>query len=180
MENKIWNEISEKGKNELRWLYRETKTKAGISPDSKKHCEFLEMLFGEENIFPKPVIKTWEDISKNDDLCRTKVWWDDNGIHTGIHFEDNRRDKKMIIKLISTIKIAQLIKFGYGGFITDEEWRDRDIKKHVVLCENRDGGWVITTGTTFEEYHFIAFHTRKQCEDFLEHNMSLCKQYYMI
>ena len=79
---------------------------------------------------------------------------------------------------LALLKIHQLIEVGYGGNITDKEWKNIHVIKYVVTYEYRN----------FEKYEIsgqrehIAFHTPEQREEFLSYpeNVQLIKDFYMI
>ena len=64
----------------------------------------------------------------------------------------------------------------FGGVITDEEWKSGRGVKHVI---KRDGN-NISDAIYYSYYHFLAFHTEKQRDLFLEENEDLVKDYLMI
>ena len=64
----------------------------------------------------------------------------------------------------------------FGGVITDEEWCNSDYTKFVI---RRAGDkWVrdLFTG----HYHFLAFHTAKERDLFIQENEDLVKDYLML
>lgn len=64
----------------------------------------------------------------------------------------------------------------FGGAITDEEWNDRIRDKYVINRKNNE----ICTESFCNFYHFLAFHTKEQCNLFLKENKDLIKYYLMI
>ena len=72
-------------------------------------------------------------------------------------------------------QISQLMPY-YGGAITDEEWLDSDTTKYVI---RRSKGQSVLEDTIFY-YHFLAFHTKEQRDDFFEHNYELVRDYLML
>ena len=64
----------------------------------------------------------------------------------------------------------------FGGPITDEEWNNPRENKYVIL-RKRDG---IDTDWWNTYYHFLAFRTREQRDLFMEENMDLIRQYFML
>ena len=70
--------------------------------------------------------------------------------------------------------ISQLIPY-YGGEITDDEW-DSTRPKHVIRKQYDK----LYTDSTMYYYHFLAFHTAKQRDEFLKWNLDLVKDYLMI
>lgn len=76
---------------------------------------------------------------------------------------------------LAMAQISQLIPF-YGGEITDEEWKDSDMKKYVIT---RDGN-EIRSVANYTRHEFLAFHTSEQRNVFLKNNEQLVKDYLMI
>lgn len=72
-------------------------------------------------------------------------------------------------------QISQLIPF-YGGEITDEEWKDSDMKKYVIMRDSSEVKCVVC----YLNYDFLAFHTKEQRDGFLKNNEQLVKDYLMI
>ena len=79
---------------------------------------------------------------------------------------------------LALLKIHQLIEIGYGGNITNEEWKEHTKIKYTIDLKDKK---LICSYT----YHFkshIAFHTKEQAEEFLKYseNVQLLKDYFMI
>lgn len=94
-----------------------------------------------------------------------------------------------IIKFaIAIFKIHHLIEFGYGGNVTDKEWRDDELKKWYFIPNKQyppDKGndmWEIVYSVNYERKCHIAFHTNKQAEEFLSYpeNVQLLRDYFQI
>jgi hypothetical protein len=64
---------------------------------------------------------------------------------------------------------------NFGGVITDEEWKN-DKGKAIIY---RNGSRICKTGI-INDYYFLAFHTEKQRDLFLEKYPQLVKDYLMI
>jgi hypothetical protein len=76
---------------------------------------------------------------------------------------------------LAMAQISQLIPF-YGGEITDEEWKDSDMKKYVIMRDSSEVKCVVC----YLNYDFLAFHTKEQRDGFLKNNEQLVKDYLMI
>lgn len=76
---------------------------------------------------------------------------------------------------LAMAQISQLIPF-YGGEITDEEWKDGDMKKYVITRDCNE----IKSVVNYIKYEFLAFHTEEQRNVFLKNNEQLVKDYLMI
>lgn len=85
---------------------------------------------------------------------------------------------------LAFLKIRQLIEDGYGGNVTNEEWRtaiDEDNPIYIITIDGMNNircGYVEIT----QEYSPIAFHTKEQAEEFLSdpERVQLLKDYFMI
>lgn len=138
----------------------------------------LEVLFGKENL--QSGIKTWKDV---EDKFRDYQHEIDESIGHFRHatFMDNG-DNPICKKIIATYKIAKLIELGYGGNITDEEWRDKNTDKWMIIS-NDDNGKLIILNAWYNSYRGnIAFHTKELAREFISYpeNKTLIEQYYMI
>jgi hypothetical protein len=63
----------------------------------------------------------------------------------------------------------------FGGVITDEEWENDEWKFVIYRCDNR-----IKMISVVSVYHFLAFHTEKQRDLFLEKYPQLVRDFLMI
>ena len=143
-----------------------------IITDVKVECE---LPYNEENREPK--IKTWEDVERECPNIKTETDNLNFHISTCIAFDD-----KIEKKLIATYKISKLIEIGYGGRVTDDEWKDDTLDKFFI-------GWIEEGKHPYIKCHFgrfqddfISFHTRQQAEEFMSYpeNLKLINDYYMI
>jgi hypothetical protein len=64
----------------------------------------------------------------------------------------------------------------FGGVVTDEEWKDKFVKKQII---DRDAN-LISYWEGDCIYKFLAFHTKEQRDLFLEENEDLVKDYLMV
>lgn len=168
-QNKIWNELSEETRQQIIAEYDNyVKNGVDFAPHDEPVITTMEMLFGYDNLNPKPQIKTWGDIEKNSSIPLDYIF-DKIGQATWY-------GEKVCKKAIATLKIAKLIEEGYGGIITDEEWKESLIKKYTI---EPDMG-VLNCYTKHTMKAFIAFHTEEQRDEFLKYNKQLCKDYFMM
>ena len=185
MANNIWNKLSEEDKDLLRKSYNEMKEISNKNKDLYENMledqqKRLEMIFGKENLNPEPQIKTWEDYLES---IKDKQAQSLTGGLDKVSLDSGyvNRDFPVFRKAIATFKIAKLIELGYGGMITDEEWK-KDTQKHIIDCafsQRHDEARLIST-VTYSSKHLIAFHTIEQRDEFLRNNEQLCKDYYML
>jgi hypothetical protein len=64
----------------------------------------------------------------------------------------------------------------FGGVVTDEEWQDETIPKFIITRVKNH----IFKDEFCRTYHFLAFHSHKQRDLFIEENEDLLKDYLMI
>ena len=130
----------------------------------------------------KPIIKTYQDlisnkikisgyfISNQDAIIKEN----DNCFASEI-MKDVALSKKVAKSMQAMAMISQLIPF-YGKEITDKEWEDGKICKYCLERDNNQ----IEKNNVYWSYHFLAFHTSDQRDDFLKYNEQLVKDYLMI
>lgn len=86
--------------------------------------------------------------------------------------------EKQAKRAIAEARISQIMTNDkrFGGVVTDEEWQDTaTIKYAICRCGNQA---IYEQYMTY--YHFLAFHTKEQRDLFMEENMDLIKDYFMI
>ena len=125
-----------------------------------------------------------------------KRWRDRNNMISGYHLKggdvrslngylnswNNNRDvfvtKKQAKSAFAMAQISQIMANDerFGGVVTDEEWKNYGMGKY---CINRFAG-KLRCDLYYATHHFLAFHTREQCDLFLEENKDLVKDYLMI
>lgn len=146
------------------------------------NCDYrqfeLERLVDRKNLIPKE-IKIWEDIETEYQNCKTKT---SEINHILFNAYDGSFDDKLIKKLVATYKIAKLIELGYGGAITEEEWKDKTIPKYCLVPNLITPTSYSIECQTLDVKRFIAFHTYQQANEFMSYpeNRKLVDQYYMI
>lgn len=101
-----------------------------------------------------------------------------NGQNTDEAMADLFATEKQARSSQAMAQLSHIIKNDdrFGGPITDEEWNNPYIRKYVI--KRRGNGICTDWWTTY--YHFLAFHTSEQINLFMEENMDLIKQYYML
>lgn len=121
--------------------------------------------------------KTWNDIKH----CNVEVW-------KHISWMNYEPTEPIVKSALALLKIHQLIEVGYGGNITDEEWRNINIKKYYFVPNTEyspdegDNMWEIVYAQTYPNKRTFAFRTSEQAEEFLSYleNVKLLKDYFMI
>ena len=86
--------------------------------------------------------------------------------------------KKQAESMLAMAQLSQIIQNDprFGGPITDEEWKNKDIGKRVIVRSSDE----IRPDYFVQHYHFLAFHTAKQRDLFFKENEDLIRQYYML
>lgn len=169
MESEIWRELREETKQKVIDRY-DTLLNASIIDDYTEEerngaIAMLEELFGKDNVQkPKKSIKTWDDVVDSEGIAINIL------PETCQYFSD-----EVINKAIATFKITKLIELGYGGLITDEEWENENVPKYTIIVVDEKPELSVTYWK-----EFIAFHTYDQCEEFIENNMELLKDYFIL
>lgn len=172
-QDKLWGELREDKRTHLKSMFINDQN--GNDEYTDGYLNALIDIFGAHNLNPQ--IKTWEDVS----IHKPEVWDDINKLGREIVNHVNINGK-LYKKLIATIQIQKLIKFGYGGQITKTEWEDNNCRKYVIEYYPQDGRKFVDSDYCIGEYRFIAFHTLKQREEFwsYESNRELVKLYFMM
>ena len=136
----------------------------------------------------EPVIRTYQDLIDNNIILNNSYWIsEDSVICSTSHYPitDNSdknvaTSEKIVKSMLAMAMISQLMPY-YGGAITDEEWKNFSIDKYTIEREyNYDNNTCIYTNTRQVNYHFLAFHTPEQRDNFLKYNEQLVKDYLMI
>lgn len=83
--------------------------------------------------------------------------------------------EKVAKSMLAIAQISQLMPY-YGGEITEEEWGNSTIKKHIISRKNKE----LYGQCVHKIYSFLAFHTSEQRDEFLTKNEELIKTYFMI
>ena len=141
---------------------------------------------GECMLFPSKDQRDWNKWIEENKSKTSKTWSDSLFTVYELSYIDNDKDYVLTSTGISPIersalallKIHQLIEIGYGGNITNEEWKEHTKIKYTIDLKDKK---LICSYT----YHFkshIAFHTKEQAEEFLKYseNVQLLKDYFMI
>ena len=168
-----FNKLTEEEKN---WIIKEYNSDAG------EGHSMLGKLFGEENLQPEPKIKTWEDVVKYT-LVNPLTVLESAG------YAEDICDEKIGNKVEATLKIAKLIELGYGGMITEEEWKlsssyTSETTIWTIVCEYKAESKEpqFRIARNWDQPELVSFHTKEQAEEFMSYpeNRKLVEQYYMI
>jgi hypothetical protein len=134
--------------------------------------------FSEEEL-SETEVKVWDDLLKLKNKSRGAWIGDSSFLHCNCRIMENTDknifvDSKHAKSALAMAQISQLMPY-YGGRITDEEWLDDNLK--YVLRRNAN---VIEMILYAKVYHFLAFHTEEQRDEFLKNNEQLVKEYLML
>lgn len=124
------------------------------------------------------VPKTWSDTLSNSNFTLYELSYIDNNKNDVLTSTGKSPIEKSALALL---KIHQLIEIGYGGNITEEEWNTmKDI--YQIDYEIHSNKIMISNSVCMRFFTPIAFHTKKQAEEFLSYpeNVELLKDYFMI
>lgn len=140
---------------------------------SKNQRDWNKWLEEQNNKIPK----TWRDYINSNLYSPNSIINEINKYH----LIDNSIEKSAL----ALIKIHQLIEVGYGGNVTNKEWKTNKLPKYcivVTICGRNDKESYISLEETTTYKRSIAFHNRKQAIDFLSYpeNVQLLKEYFMI
>lgn len=131
----------------------------------------------------KPIVRTYQDLIDNGKLTHkgyyisndSKIMELNNYTIAGLTDRNIAASEKICKSMLAMAMISQLMPY-YGGEITDEELGNSSIYKYIIRKE----GSKINTGISYTTYHFLAFHTEEQRNNFLKYNEQLVKDYLMI
>jgi SepF-like predicted cell division protein (DUF552 family) len=144
----------------------------------------MEKLKEGKILLRKKEVKKWEDIP----VLKGCYINEDSTIYqiTNLKAKSDPENKNVFIddlhakRGIAEAQISQLMQY-YGGEITHEEWKNKEIPKfaYVKKCgfEMFD---VIKLVVTCDCYHFLSFHTTSQASEFLENNEEIVRDYFMM
>ena len=159
--------------------YNDTPKEIKITPPEGYEIDIENSTF--DCIKFKPVIKRWRD--KTEEMFAGYYIHIDCSIHkTGrcSNKEHNRNvfaTEKQAKSALAMARISQIMANDerFGGVVTDKEWHSLGIKYIIERLDNS-----ISKTTSLYCYSFLAFHTSKQRDLFLEENEDLVKDYLML
>lgn len=138
-----------------------------------------------EKIVFKPIVKRWRDnknIIKGYYITSLSVISPTGNTTCDYNLPENHNvfaTEKQAKSALAMAQISQIMANDerFGGVVTDEEWENVNIIKHIITrLESKH----INETVCNISYTFLAFHTEKQRKLFLEENEDLVKQYLMI
>lgn len=155
--------------------------KAEIINKTEKTDDARKVLKETFNITVDPIIRNYQDLIDNN--IKLKGYWisptskiiDYASPAIKNYTEDMAATEKVAKSMLAMAMISQLMPY-YGGAITDEEWNNGAFQKYVIKRYID----IIKVEDYYTAYHFLAFHTAKQRDEFLKYNERLIKNYLMI
>ena len=136
----------------------------------------LESLFGKENLEPKPIIKTWNDVilTAEQDEEYGNIYDNYIIVRSVVHCPEILKKR-----LEATYRIGKIIELGYG-IVSEEEWRNDVKPKLCIVPLATDKGFKIVTRFYIDGFVLPTFHTTEQANEFLSYteNVQLLEDYY--
>lgn len=133
-------------------------------------------VFSEDEL--KTHVKVWEDLFNAPKNYKGFCIKSNSNLEGRVILGDSDKcvfvDEKHAKSALAMAQISQLMPY-YGGRITDEEWGNSNFKQVI----KRVGNDIVGIDTQCN-YHFLAFHTIEQQNEFLKNNEQLVKEYLMI
>lgn len=132
--------------------------------------------------FKKKTVERWIDNPDNEAVgyyvsAEGMVTWRRTFLHCRAH-KCIFYTKEQAQSALAMAQLSQIIANDtrFGGPITDEEWKDARKAKYIIIRKGNS----ITSDYLYLYYTLLAFHTSEQRDLFLEENMDLIKQYFML
>lgn len=148
---------------------------------------------GECLLFPSKKQRDWNKWLEEQKLKVPKTWEEfkrSNTIYTHYSLNYIVDDKDYFTAIgtnlieksaLALLKIHQLIEVGYGGNVTNEEWKNTT-KLKWYFVPNITDLFDVMCSQNYNKKCNIAFHTEEQAKEFLKYpeNFQLLKDYFMI
>lgn len=169
----IWDHLTDEAKAEAKKEYfllheegRYQQCKEDVNLIKAK-IQQMENLFGQENL------KTYQTKCWNEYIETTNY---PKGVYCSIMYNGFHPDKTIITKATTAVKIAELIKVGFNGKITKDEWNDKSMIKFVIKFNPKNLSFDIKE--TIDDVTFLAFRTKLLAQEFIQYNLDLLQDYY--
>lgn len=114
-----------------------------------------------------------------------KGWWIDGAAEICIaasvsntpRYHNVFATEKQAKSALAMARISQIMANDkrFGGAIGEDEWNHGTTKYTIISCANR-----VVKRTNTLEYSFLAFHASEERDLFMEENMDLIKDYFML
>lgn len=165
-EDIAWKSLTDQQKEKYQNLYSD--------PDIEIEFKvLLEERYGKYNLTLKGKHpRTWSDLIEKY-----------GHIDTGVSLEFMKKNETIARHMSAAYKIYRLIDECYGGFVSEDEWREDPSKFYVIdyhIIEPPK--FTITTLAGDVTKSFVAFRTAEDAEEFSRHkeNIELLNEFYMI
>lgn len=172
-----WEDFNQKEQQHIKKLYQNA-----VQANDTLQVLVYQMAFGSK-VFEENKIKTWDDFLK--EFHKGEDWNPKHELSDLFLYGISDKVKR---KMIATAKLSKLIEFGYGGMVSEEEWKNEEWYKCVVLPSSQEeflslyeeDGFSFIDVRQYQDKQFIAFHTHDQREEFMSYpeNVKLVKEYY--
>ena len=178
----FWNNVDNKYKTFYKDCIMKEEKQKSIKIEVPEGYEIDREKSTFENIvFKKKEAKPWRKETHNVDgyyitgLSAIKPVSDIRWMSTELNVFATKKQAKSALAMA---QISQIMANDprFGGPITDEEWKDFSVDKYIITRYNNN----IKTSPAKRLYFFLAFHTLKQRELFLQENEDLIKYYLML
>lgn len=87
--------------------------------------------------------------------------------------KDSAADENVARSMMAKAILSQVKKFY--NYIKNNDWCN-NIKKYIILRQGNN----IIVGETYYDYHFLAFYTENDRDEFLKYNREEIEYYFMI
>lgn len=146
---------------------------------------------GEMIIFPSKDQRDWNKWVEENNLKVPKTWSELIKSNTTLEYKIsvvNKQGQYVFVNAypieksaVALLKIHQLIEVGYGGNVTNEDWKNPYLAKYDIIPDTAHSDKLCVRCVGFVK-SVIAFYTKEQAEEFLSkpENIQLLKDYFMI
>lgn len=168
----LFNNLSDENKEIIKNLYNlnlnnfKNSTNTEVISNALNVCTAFFNIFGSDEFDGVPTIDSWNDIERIENIKNLSL--------TSNNYAFSNFLSK---KAINYFKIILLIENGYGGIISNEEWKDSSIQKFTIVpVIDKD----ITYNIVNNAYpkHPLSFRSQDDAKRFFDNNEELVKNYY--
>lgn len=171
-------------------LHKLESTSVILTVNKHKSIAFkCAIIDAEDDLFPSKDQRDWLKWDKENNKRTPKIWSelvknrvDKLGVtcdYGNVDCSFTEKDTPIEKSALALLKIHQLIEIGYGGNVTEEEWKD-DNWKYSITCDGKNKCFEVIR-VCWQKY-IISFHTKEQTEEFLSYpeNVQLLRDYFQI
>lgn len=141
---------------------------------------------GEICIFPSKEQRDWNKWVEEQNYKVPKTWSQylkNNTIQPYVALINTKADTPIEKSALALLKIYLIIEVGYGGNVTNEEWKTvNNYNSLYIITLHYNNKIKCVRIIDIDSYTPIAFHTKEQAREFLKYpeNIQLLKDYFMI